>query len=150
MEELYAEFLLWYAGCFSKERYNKLLDEKFMNESDSDLYLELEDLSSNLLDSLSRLDRYWNYECEEFDEDLFGIRLFSGLKIAYNEFELSDFFSRCNKLYIMLPSCCLQEEPFNILSYADEPLSWGDEAQARNIIEMAFDYYSDISCDNKK
>lgn len=34
-----------------------------------------------------------------------------------------------------------QKEPFFTLSYVDEPLSWGDEEQIRNICEHMFNYY---------
>lgn len=32
--------------------------------------------------------------------------------------------------------------PFYILSYADDPLSWGDEKQARELYENAIGYYN--------
>lgn len=32
-------------------------------------------------------------------------------------------------------------EPFVMLPYADEPLSWGDEKQSRELFQSMFDYY---------
>lgn len=44
-------------------------------------------------------------------------------------------------LWESLPGCVQDEEPFSILTYADEPLSWGDEQQSREIYEKVFGYY---------
>lgn len=145
MEELYAELLLWGAGFDSGERYNVLLDIKFMGEPDNDILLELECLSSNLLDGLGRFMRYWEYECSQFSSDLFGARLFSGLKEIYdaNTFKISDFGTQCYKLWQMLPRSVNQLDPFFALCYADDPLSWGDEKQTRDIYESAFSFYDE-------
>ena len=144
MEELYAELLLWYVGFHTSDRYCALLDEKFLKDSENELYLDLEGCSSNLLDSMGRFKRYWDYECSELDKDAFGKQLFKSLKDSYdaNIFELSDFGNRCCKLWHMLPSDIVQVEPFHTLIYADDPLSWGDEAQMRELYEIAFSYYA--------
>lgn len=34
-----------------------------------------------------------------------------------------------------------EEQPFWTLSYADDPLSWGDEEQSKALYEEAFDFY---------
>lgn len=143
MEELYAELLLWYIGFHSLERYNALLDEKFLIDSENELYLELEKYSSDVLNSMGRFKRHWDYECSEFDRDLFGKQLFGGLKLAYDakRFEMSDFGNRCCKLWHMLPGSIVETEPFHTLIYADDPLSWGDEAQTRELYEKAFAYH---------
>lgn len=143
MEELYAELLLWYIGFHSSDAYNALLDFKFLKNTGNDIYLELESCSSDLLDSMGRFSKYWEYECIDFNPGLFGKRLFSGLKTAYNTntVEISDFGDRCFKLWRMLLDCISKIEPFQILSYADEPLSWGDEAQTRQLYENAFTFY---------
>lgn len=145
MEELYAELLLWYVGFHSSDRYNVLLDAKFLGDSKNELYLELEEYSSDLLSSMGRFTRYWDYECDDFHPDLFGSQLFSGLKAMYdaNTIELSDFADRCKKLWRVLPDSIRETAPFQTLSYADEPLSWGDEAQTRLLYENAFAFYTD-------
>ena len=146
MEELYAELLLWYIGFHSSEKYNALLDEKFLGDSENELYLELERYSSNLLNSMGRFKRYWDHESSEFSPDLFGKRLFASLKLAYdtNQFKISDFGNRCCKLWHLLPGNIDREEPFHTLIYADDPLSWGDEAQTRELYERAFNHYINI------
>ncbi len=144
MEELYAELLLWYIGFYASDRYEALLDEKFLNDSENELYLALERCSSNLLNSMERFKRYWEYEAPAFDHDLFGRRLFASLKLVYdlNCFVLSDFAKRCCKLWHILPSAVIESEPFHTLIYADEPLSWGNEAQVRELYDRAFRYYT--------
>lgn len=143
MEELYAELLLWYVGFHSSDAYNALLDFKFLNNAGNDIYLELESCSSDLLDSMGRFLRYWEYECVDFNSGLFGKQLFSDLKTVYNTntVEISDFGDRCYKLWCMLPASISEMVPFQILSYADDPLSWGDEVQARQLYEDAFAFY---------
>lgn len=144
MEELYAELLLWYVGVHSSDRYNVLLDAKFLKDSKNELYLELEGYSSDLLSSMGRFTRYWDYECDDFHPDLFGKQLFSGLKALYdtNTIEISDFGDRCRKLWRVLPDAICETAPFQALSYADEPLSWGDEVQTRQLYENAFAFYA--------
>ena len=143
MEELYAELLLWYGGFHSAGRYNAALDAKFLSDSENGVYLELEEASSDLLGSMGRFSRYWAYECIDLSPGLLGKPLFSGLKAAYNTntMEISDFADRCSKLWRMLPDSIREMVPFQILSYAYEPLSWGDEAQARELYEKAFAFY---------
>ena len=46
-------------------------------------------------------------------------------------------------LWESLPGNIQDIEPFWTLSYADEPLSWGDEEQTRDIYEYMLDYYGD-------
>ena len=137
------ELLLWFVGFFSGERYNSLLDEKFLKKPENDLYLELEECSANLLDTLGRFKRHWDYECSDFNRELFGRRLFSGLRDAYDAdvFEIADFGNRCCQLWHQLPSDIDQLEPFHTLIYGDDPLSWGDEKQARMLYEKAFAFY---------
>lgn len=144
MEELYAEMLLWFIGFHSADRYNSLLDEKFLSEPENALYFELEACSSNLSDTMGRFKRYLDYECPELDWDLFGKNLFSGLKVTYdaNIFGIEEFGNRCCRLWHMLPNCIDGAEPFHTLIYADDPMSWGDEGQARDLYERAFAFYT--------
>ena len=46
-------------------------------------------------------------------------------------------------LWESLPGNIQNIEPFFTLSYADDPLSWGDEEQTRNIYEYMLNYYKD-------
>ena len=140
MEELYAELLLWYIGFHTSDRYRSLLDEKFLQDSENEIYLELEECSSSLLDSMGRFKRYWDYECSEIDKGVFGQELFKSLKVAYdtNNFEIAEFGKRCYMLWNMLPNSIDQIEPFHILSYADDPLSWGVKHKQENSTKVHF------------
>ncbi len=142
MEKLYAEYLLWLHGFYSGERYETLLDACFLNSSE-DILLDLEMCSSPMRDARGRFLRYWSYECPIFDADTFGKSLFAGLKTVYEAgaFCIEDFGRRCYQLWKDIPDSLNQTEPFFILCYADDCLSWGDEAQTRNLYEQAFSFY---------
>lgn len=45
------------------------------------------------------------------------------------------------QLWQYLPSELSEKEPFDILCYADDLLSWGDEKQCRELYEKALFYY---------
>jgi hypothetical protein len=47
-------------------------------------------------------------------------------------------------IYILLEVLRLQMEPFWTLSYADDPLSWGEERQTHEIYEKMFGYYENL------
>lgn len=50
-------------------------------------------------------------------------------------------------LWFSLPSNFQDIEPFRVLSFPDDPLSWGDEKQTREIYEGLFEYYKEeLSC----
>ena len=144
MEELYAECLLWFHGFNTNEAYQSLLNEYFLNNEQSSILLELEECSSNLLNTRGRFMRYWNYECSDFNPDAFGKRLFKSLEKVYksNKFKIDEFAKKCNKLWFDFPSNLSQVEPFWTLIYADECLTWDDEAQTRELYERAFAFYT--------
>jgi len=143
VEDLYAEALLWTCGFHSGERYNNLLNQYFLSEPDNPLYLELEELSWDVRDTTGRIDRCLKYEQQNLDCAAFGRQLFSGLKDAYlsNTFSIEEFGRLGCKLWNLLPEHLIQTEPFWTLEYADDCLSWGDEAQTRALYEKAFAFY---------
>lgn len=55
--------------------------------------------------------------------------------------EIHSFAEKAYVAWNMLPKSIDQTEPFWTLSYADDPLSWGDEKQTREIYEKMFRYY---------
>ena len=142
MEEVYAEFLLWFHGFHANERYEALLHQTFLNLID-DILLDLEECSSHALDTRGRFMRYWDYECSVFNPDRFGKALMDGLKAAYkaNTFCIEEFGRRCRRLCWDIPFDLQGTEPFLTLSYADECLSWDDEEQTRSLYESAFAFY---------
>ncbi len=143
MECLFAEFLLWFHGFQTNESYETLLHKIFLDHPDQDILLELEMVSSHLLDTRGRFTRYWDYECSDLDAAIFGKKLFSGLEKAYgsNRLPIDKFGWQCELLWKDIPENLAHAEPFLTLSYADECLSWGDEAQTRMLYEKAFAFY---------
>lgn len=143
MERLICKSLLWEVGFTNGDDYNKTLDEMFLENSDSDMLLELESCSSDCDTTFDVLQRYWKYECKEFSVEIFGRCLTGDLKTIYesNVFSIKDFGEKCYSLYQQLPDELDTIEPFHTLSYADDPLSWGDEEQTRKIYEDFFNFY---------
>ena len=144
MESLIASAFLWKNGVGTYEEYNKILDEKFLENPSSDIFLELEWCSSDCDQTFSVINNLWNYEyLQFFNEDIFGERLFRGLESVYmsNSISFDEFGKRCYQLWNCLPAEINQIEPFWTLSYADDCISYGDDAQARELYEKAFLFY---------
>ena len=145
MESLIAAAFLWYHDLGSCEEYNSLLDKKFLENPDSDILLELEWCSSDCDKTFGVVFGFWKYDYFQFfDTNIFGRYLFYGLEMVYksDSISIAEFGSRCYQLWINLSNAFIGEiEPFFILSYADDCLSYGDEAQTRKLYEEAFSFY---------
>ena len=143
MEKLICKSLLWKMELSNGEDYNTTLDKMFLENSNNDLFLELESCSSDSDAAFDILQRYWKYECGDFSVDDFGKCLLEDLKTVYfsNAFIIAEFGKRCYQLWQQLPSEMHTKEPFHTLSYANEPLSWNDEEQTRKLYEDLFDFY---------
>ena len=64
------------------------------------------------------------------------------IKVCYDSTELKQFAEKMYMLWESLPGNIQEEAPFFILSYADDPLSWGDEEQTRKLYEDMLAYYN--------
>lgn len=144
MESLFAYSYLWAWGFCSMQEYNTYLDSMFSKTPDDELLLELEECADNYKNTFARLKRYFEYEINGFDSDRFGKILFEGLETAYNSgfYDIVEFGKSCYKMWNMLPDFLNHEQPFYVLCYADDPLSWGDEKQTRTLYEDAFNFYN--------
>ena len=103
--------------------------------------LELEWCSSDCEKTFSIINNFWQYDYfKSFNADRFGEKLFHGLESVYtsNSISLNEFFKRCHQLWNCLPTEINQIEPFWTLNYAGDYLSYGDDAQARELYEKAF------------
>ena len=119
MEELLAYAYLLGMDLIPEEIYEEKLHKLFLeNPTDEDL-LELEFLSGNRKETV----RY--------------IRI----HIDYNSMDFDRFGSAMYSLWEGLPGNLQSIKPFWTLSYADDPLSWGDVEQSREIYEEMLDYY---------
>ena len=141
MEELLVYAILLYEELITEDEYNKRLDELFLNtpEDNELLYLEWEtDIKKAIIYIRTHID-YNNLDLEQF-----GRILMSKLKTAYvNCPDIKHFAGRMYNLWENLPGNIQNIEPFWTLCYADDPLSWGDEEQTRNIYEHMLNYYKD-------
>ena len=141
MEELLVYAILLYEGFVTENEYSKRLDELFLNDSENDdlLYLEWEtDIKKAIIYIRTHID-YNHLELERF-----GRILMSKLKVVYiNCSDIKYYASRMYSLWKSLPGNIQDTEPFWMLCYGDDPLSWGDEEQTRNIYEHMLDYYED-------
>ena len=141
MEELLVYAILLYEGFVTENEYNKRLDELFLSNPENDDLLNLEwetDIKKAIIYMRTHID-YKNLDLEQF-----GRILMSKLKMIYaNCSDIKYFANRMYRLWESLPGNIQVIEPFWTLCYADEPLSWGDETQTRNIYEHMLNYYKD-------
>lgn len=141
MEELLVYALLFCEELVTEAEYNELLDEMFLSapENDDLLYLEGD---TNIKKAIIYIRTHINYN--HFDLEKFGRILMSKLKDVYVKCsDIKYFAERMYSLWENLPGNIQDIEPFWTLSYADDPLSWGDEEQTRNIYEHILNYYKD-------
>ena len=141
MEELLVYAILLYEELATETDYNKRLDELFLNnpENDDFLYLEWEtDIKKAIIYIGTHMD------CKNLNLERFGRDLMSKLETIYaNCSDIEYFANRMYSLWESLPGNIQDIEPFWTLCYADDPLSWGDEKQSRNIYEHMLSYYKD-------
>lgn len=120
------------------DEYQEKLDQLFLQNPQDEVLLDLEE--RNYKDAMLHLCYLLNER--QLDIVRFSKKLMSILKDIYvAENNLEDFGKRMCQLWQYLPSELSVEEPFHILSYADDPLSWGDEKQCRELYEKALYYY---------
>lgn len=144
MEKLVALCYVWAFGLSDKDDYFAELDRLFLENPKDDLLLELEGLGGDRAAAWARL----GWFADRLNIDLFGKELFAALEKVYSEnrIPLAEFGRRCDSLWCALPYHPYQYEhiePFCTLTYADDPLSYGDERQSRELYQYAFDYYKE-------
>lgn len=139
MDELLALVLLLREGMVAKDEYYQRLDELFLESSQDDdlLYLECEtDIKCAIIYIMSHV----NYD--KLDYEKFGKALMSKVKVFYRKCsDIERFANRMYSLWEGIPGSIQDKEPFSILAYADEPLSWGDKEQTKTIYEEMLNYY---------
>lgn len=141
MEELLVYAILLYENLAAENEYNKRLDKLFLENPGNDdlLYLEWE---TDIKKAIIYIRTHFDYNGLDYKQ--FGVILMDRLKTVYeNCSDIKYFASRMFSLWKSLPGNIQDIEPFWTLSYADEPLSWGDEEQTRSIYDYMLDYYKD-------
>lgn len=139
MNELLAYAVLLCEGIVSDKVFNDRLDEIFLRDPKDEMLLELECME-NAEKAAASLRARFDYG--KLDKALFGRAVMKELNEYHRICGTTERFGK--KMYLLwesLPGCVQDEEPFSILTYADDPLFWGDERQSREIYEKAFGYY---------
>ncbi len=139
MEELLVYAILLYQNIITEEMYQKRLNELFLKDIENEIFLKLEwetDINKAIIYIRTHIN-YQNINHEEFGKSLMKV-----LKKYYECCTSIEQFSE--KMYLLwksLPGEIQDKQPFFTLSYADDPLSWGDEKQTRSIYENMLNYY---------
>lgn len=141
MEELLAYAYLLGEGFELEDRYEAKLNELFLADCENEDLLELEFLSNNIRESIIYIRSH--IDDNSFDYGKFGKMLVSLLESVYKNMDIEQFSRRTYAVWESLPDHLLNEEPFFTLCYAEEPLSWGDEKQTRELYERMFSFYDD-------
>lgn len=143
MEELLALVYLYREGLTTEEKCLEKLDELFLEDQENDFLLELEWNFRTIKDLVVRVWSYCGTHACDLSADAFGRVLMARLKELYHRegTDIHDFAGRMYNLWEGLPPWLQQEQPFFALCYGDDPLSWGDEAQTREIYEHAMSHY---------
>ena len=142
MEELLAYAFLYCEDIIvTEDLYQKRLDELFLKNLDNEMLLDLE-WETDIKKAVTYIKTHVNYQ--DINREAFGMALMEKLKEYYDNCEdIKEFAGRMYGLWESLPGNIQNEEPFWTLSYADDPLSWGDEKQTRLIYEKMLDYYKE-------
>ena len=106
------------------KQYCDCLDQLFLNSTNDNLLLDLE-CCTDAKSTFERIKRYFDYETNEFNTDLFGKTLFCCLRKNYHMINIELFVAKCYELYKMLPLAVESfEEPFHALCYIDDILEF--------------------------
>ncbi len=141
IENLFCYALLLKSELITFYRYEEYLNDIFFKEPDNDLLLELQYLTSECCATVNLINE--EFCRKEVDVKCFGVILMQELKNVYytKSFGIEEFGRKTYLLWKNIPYDIGKEEPFHTLSYADDPLSWGDVNQTCKLYEELFEYY---------
>lgn len=138
MEELFVYAILCGLGFEKYDKYKETLDHLFELNPTDEILLDLYDreYKDAMLHIHSIMNEYV-LNCERF-----GKCLMRELRDVYLSIEITEFGKKMYELWKRLPYAINgMEEPFFVLSYADDCLSYGDEIQYRELYESMFEFY---------
>lgn len=144
MEELLACVLLCYEGVIPEEAWQEKLDLLFLEHPEDELLQELEWSSSDWKGAYAKAREYCAAHRDSFRTELFGRSFLGHLEELYRtkgQENIRWFAGRMYNIWKGLPPWFQDIQPFWTLCYGDDPLSWGDEKQTREIYENLFRYY---------
>lgn len=138
MEELFVHAILCGVGFERYEQYEETLERLFEMNLTDEMLLDL--YGRKYKDAILHIHSIMNEY--PLDCELFGRCLMKELKDIYLSIEISEFGKRMYELWNRLPKVIDEmEEPFHVLSYADDCLAYGDEKQCRELYEAMFNFY---------
>lgn len=139
MEEIFVYGLLMGFNNEIENLYNEKLDELFLKYPDNSDFLELELLCGNVKESIIYIKEHISFN--DINIENFEKKFIECLKILYNDMNIKDFSELSYKIWNVLPEYISQKDPFIVLCYAGDSLSWGDELSAKENFERIFSYY---------
>lgn len=138
MEELFVYAILCGLGFEKYDKYKETLERLFELNPTEELFWDL--YGRKYKDAMLHIHSIMNeypLNCE-----LFGKYLMKELRDIYSAAEITEFGKKMYELWNRLPNGIDEmEEPFHVLSYADDCLSYGDEKQCRELYEAMFEFY---------
>lgn len=138
MEELFVYAILCGLGFEKYDQYRENLEGLLAQNPEDEVLSDLYDrkYKDAMLHIHSIMNEY-TLNCEWF-----GKCLMKELREIYLSLEIAEFGKRMYELWNRLPvTIDKMEEPFYVLSYADDCLSYGDEKQCRELYEAMFEFY---------
>ena len=144
MEELLAYTILLYEEIVTEEEYQERLHALFLAHPDDRMLLDLE-CETNIQKAVIYIRTRADYGYLGLHPETFGRALMEKLREYYARCtDLRQFGSKMHSVWESLPGRLYNQEPCWTLSYADDPLSWGDEEQTRSFYERMFAYYEEV------
>ncbi len=145
MEELLACVLLWGEGLLPWEVYREKLDALFLADPENELLQELEWNSGDRKGAYAKVREYWGNHAGSMRTEVFGRFFMARLKEVFRQdgLDLRWFGAQMYALWGNLPPWLQDVQPFWAFCYADDPLSWGDEEQSRELYRRALEFYDE-------
>lgn len=145
---LLKEYLYYYAitlkvGLSSIKEYNIWLDNIFLNEVDNEFLVELEFSSNDINSTIHIIKNLIDPNISRLDFDFIGKLLFKAFEVKYHQDSciLEDLAHQAYSIWNILPHNIANKEPFYTLCYIDDPISYGDEKQTRELFHKLFNYH---------
>lgn len=138
--EVSVEWLLYLSNITDKKQYEVGLQQAFLQDPTNDTLLKLQ-WATDAKDTVAIWNQYYN-TLENPTEEFRKI-LVEKLKEHYeNCSDLELFAKNTYRLWKNLPFSydVKSKDPFLILSYIDDPFSWGDEEQVHTLYQSFFNY----------
>lgn len=139
MEELLACVYLIEEGLESETLYDNKLNELFAATPYCNDLFKLELLSGNIKESIVYIKTHIDYSA--MNKQIFGKTLMTLLKPIYASMDIEKFGCHMFSLWESLAGNLQDEEPFSILSYADNSEITNDRAKLKNSYEKMLLFY---------